>query len=167
MQRLLCFILFTLSLPSLAVPVIFSGETVAITKSDLVTERQFYVRKNGIDQFAEVAYEVTLPVVDGDNLPAVDIHLTGLINTAWFSSNFGVSIFVSCQDTLIASDSYFGIRYDYKSYAVKPQIVKESVNIPQGCNEVTIRLEKLGTLPRMYYTNIENIDIRFYLLARF
>lgn len=150
-----------------ALPIIVDGQAVNLTKADFVTKRELFTTENGVDRYAEVGYELKVPLVGSDNLPAIDVHLTGEVVSAWYSSNFGMSVSLYCNNTQIGSDVYFGVRYNRVSYAVKPHIVENAVSIPQGCDQVTLQLNKLGSLSRQYYTNIRDIDLRLYLLERF
>ncbi|MBE0366710.1 hypothetical protein J8L98_19925 [Pseudoalteromonas sp. MMG013] len=150
-----------------ALPIIVSGETTSLTKSDFTHEKKLFVSEGGVDRYAEVAYQVKLPLVHTAGISQLDVHLSGSITSAWYSSNFGMTASLYCNDTKIGEDTTFGVRYERVSYRVKPSIVKSSVHIPAGCQEVTVRLDKVGSIARQYYTNIRDIDINVYLLAPF
>lgn len=152
---------------TLALPTYFIGEAMHINKSDMQAITQFYRRDNGVDKYAEVAYEVEFPIYGTFGLNEIDIELTGGINSAWYSSNFAMKVIVYCNDIALASDLSYGVRYERASYIVKPQIRSERQAIPQGCDNVKIRMEKQGNLSRMYFTNIEKIDVRLYITNKF
>lgn len=152
---------------TLALPTYFIGEAMHINKSDMQAITQFYRRDNGVDKYAEVAYEVEFPIYGTFGLNEIDIELTGGINSAWFSSNFAMEVIVYCNDTALVNDLSYGVRYERSSYIVKPQIHREHLAIPQGCENIKIRMEKQGNLARMYFTKIEKIDVRLYITSKF
>ncbi|ATC96222.1 hypothetical protein [Pseudoalteromonas tunicata] len=150
-----------------ALPTFFVGEAMQITKSDLQPITQFYKRENGVDKYAEVAYEVEFPIYGTYGLTEIDVELTGNIYSAWYSSNFGMKVAVFCNNTIVANDTSYGVRYEHASYLVKPQIHVDSYPIPDGCESIKIRMEKQGNLSRMYFTNIMDIDVRLYITNKF
>ena len=78
-----------------------------------------------------------------------------------------VRISLYCDNTLLASDSYEGIRYERASYLVKPDIQLPSHPISAGCGTLKIRMDKLGSVARKYATKIQAIDMRLYLTVDF
>ncbi|WP_105166989.1 hypothetical protein [Pseudoalteromonas sp. T1lg23B] len=150
-----------------ALPTFFVGETAQITKGDVQVIKHLYKRENGVDKYAEVAYEVEFPMYGTWGLTELDVQLTGDITSAWYSSNFGMTVSVYCNDVLVESDTGYGIRLDRSSYVVKPQFRVENHAIPAGCETVKVRMDKLGSLARMYYTDIESIDLRLYMTNKF
>ncbi|MCF6436385.1 MULTISPECIES: hypothetical protein [Pseudoalteromonas] len=150
-----------------ALPTFFVGETVQITKDDVQVIKQLYKREGGVDKYAEVAYEVEFPLYGTWGLTELDVQLTGEIASAWYSSNFGMTVSVYCNDVVVESDTSYGLRYERSSYVVKPQIRVANHPIPAGCESVKVRMDKLGSLARMYFTDIASIDLRLYMTNKF
>lgn len=167
MKYIFLLSLYLISFSLSALPTLFVGETARITKDDVEVITQFYKQENGVDKYAEIAYEVEYPLYGTRGLTELDVQLTGEITSAWYSSNFGMIVTVYCNDVEVDSDTAYGVRYDRASYVVKPQFRIENYPIAAGCESVKVRMDKLGSIARMYFTDIKNIDLRLYMTNKF
>ncbi|KID54545.1 hypothetical protein JF50_21685 [Pseudoalteromonas luteoviolacea] len=167
MKHLLLLGSCLLSSAAFALPTLFVGEAVNITKDDVQVIKQLYRQEGGVNKYAETAYEVEIPVYGTWGLTELDVQLTGDIASAWYSSNFAMKVSVYCNDEVVQTDSSYGIRHDRSSYVVKPQIRVENHPINAGCETVKVRMDKVGSLARMYYTDIASIDLRLYVTSKF
>lgn len=167
MKYLFLLSFYLIPFNSSALPTLFVGETARITKDDVDVITHFYKQENGVDKYAVIAYEVEYPLYGTQELTELDIQLTGEITSPWYSSNFGMIVTVYCNNVEVESDTAYGLRYERASYIVKPQFRIENHSIAAGCESVKVRMEKLGSIARMYFTDIENIDLRLYMTTKF
>lgn len=150
-----------------ALPTYIVGDQLTLYSSDFKVLNQFYKRENGVDVYAVTGYEAEFDTYGTVNLTRMNFDLSGEVAANWSSSNFAMDVELYCDNTLIGRDQYEGIRHQNVSYLVKPQILKPNHPIPGKCEKVKIRLLKLGSLSRKFYTRITDINLRLYLSSNF
>ncbi len=154
-------IMFTASVQ--ANPIAYIGEKIILSQHDFTEVKRLFKRQNGVDKFAVVAYDVELINYNDVGLPKMNFEVWGDITARWYSSNFAMKVSIYCDNTLISDDFDYGMRLNNTSYIVKPNIRKMKHPIPDGCGMVKLRLEKVGSLSRKFYTKITDISIRVFL----
>lgn len=128
------------------------------------------VREDYANTQAVVAYETTLDV-SGDVGSTVIFEVGGEVTTRWFAGNLVMNMTVTCLSPrlslplLIGTDTDTGIRFEHQSYKVRPEISVEK-NTGGDCQQLHIRLDKVGPLSRKFYTVVTDLQFRVHLLER-
>ncbi|KJY96742.1 hypothetical protein [Pseudoalteromonas piscicida] len=163
MSKLYCsLVLFgslAVSTHCVALPTIITGETINLTKSDFAVIKERYSVKDGEPQYAETGYEFPFETLIIGQNSILDFNLSGSVYSAWYSSNFAMDFQLYCENTLVAEDRAFGVRYQQVSYSATPYINTRSIAVPDGCGSGKLVLTKVGNLSRAFYTRIQDINL--------
>lgn len=143
------------------------GQQTDLNISNFNEVTQLYKIVEGEERYAIIAYEQELENLSATSTSNLNFDVSGFIEAAWFSSNFIMKLSLLCDDKLIAEDTYEGVRYNRVSYLIKPFISLQNHPVSGGCKKLKIRLDKIGSFTKKFYTRIDKINISVYITQDF